>query len=526
MLTGTLTALGGLGLFLLGMSIMTDGLKALAHDRLRMMLARGTRSPASGAVTGAITTAIVQSSSATTVAAVGFVGAGLMTFPQALGVVLGANIGTTITGWLVVLVGFKLKLGLIMLPLILLGVLLRMFGPSRWPAAGLAIAGFGLIFVGIDMLQEGMNVFSEVLTPDVFPPDTILGRLLMVGLGAAVTIVTQSSSAGVAMALTAVNAGNISLAQGLAMVIGMNIGTTATAMLATIGGSVQARRTGVAHLLYNVLAACGEFLMLSPYLWALNRFAPRFEQTEPEIAVVLFHTLFKVLGVAAVLPFTARFARLVIRLVPPRGNPLTQRLDERLTQTPELAVAAVENTIDDLVRHSFDRLAQLLRRQQPQGPFSQAQLHDALRQTEQYLGLFFIAETESSLHRRLAAVVHVLDHLRRLMKRMEESERLALVLDIDDLRPQIETLAATAEQVAAQPTAIDDDALVRYHDEYHQLKDIEKPFREQSIAQAVRGNYDAETVIARADAIRGLRRIGYHVWRIVLHLHGVRHDSA
>jgi phosphate:Na+ symporter len=172
---GVLLCLGGLGLFLLGMVVLTEGLRALAGRALRRVLSRFTRSPRSGAMTGALTTAVVQSSSAITVATVGFVGAGLLTFPQALGIVLGANIGTTVTGWLVALLGFKLELGTAALPIVLVGVLIRLFTKGRPSAAGFAIAGFGLIFVGISLLQQGMGGFVGVITPDSFPPDTWSG---------------------------------------------------------------------------------------------------------------------------------------------------------------------------------------------------------------------------------------------------------------------------------------------------------------------------------------------------------------
>ena len=156
-----ITALGGIGVFLLGMVVMTEGLKSLAGARISAWLADATRSPASGAVTGAIGTAILQSSSATTVAAVGFVGAGILTFSQSLGIIFGANLGTTITGWMVALVGFKLKLGSLLLPLIFGGVLLRIFASGRLASIGYACAGFGLIFVGIDLLQQAAAQYSE-----------------------------------------------------------------------------------------------------------------------------------------------------------------------------------------------------------------------------------------------------------------------------------------------------------------------------------------------------------------------------
>ena len=147
-----LNATGGLGLFLLGMVILTSGLKELAGDTIRRMIAKFTKNLPSGIATGAIVTGILQSSSATTVTAVGFASAGLLSLSQSLGIVFGANLGTTVTGWIVAVFGFKLKLGQVAFPLILVGTLMHLFARKRIAAAGLALAGFGLIFVGIDSL--------------------------------------------------------------------------------------------------------------------------------------------------------------------------------------------------------------------------------------------------------------------------------------------------------------------------------------------------------------------------------------
>ena len=243
-----LQALGGLGLFLLGMIIMTDGLRTLGGDSMRAALMRFTHSPFTGAATGAISTAILQSSSATTVAAVGFVGAGLLTFPQSLGIIFGANLGTTITGWLVALLGLKLQLGELVLPLVFVGAILKLFARDKVSAVGYALAGFSLIFIGITQMQLGMSGMQGLITPDNLPEDTWLGRIQLVGLGVIATVITQSSSAGVAATLTVLYAGAIRFEQAAALVIGMDIGTTVTAAMAVIGGTIEARRTGLAHL--------------------------------------------------------------------------------------------------------------------------------------------------------------------------------------------------------------------------------------------------------------------------------------
>ncbi len=267
MLSGVIQAAGGLGLFLMGMSVMTEGLRALADEKLRSLLSRSTKSLGLAVCTGAFATAMVQSSSATTVAAVGFVHAGLLTFSQSLGIIFGANIGTTITGWMIALVGFKLQLGEIMLPIILVGALLRLSGSGRLKSAGTALAGFGLIFVGITALQNGMSEFQGLVTPDSFPPDTWLGRLLLILIGIVITVITQSSSAGVAAAITAISTGTITLHQGAAMVIGMNVGTTVTAAMATIGGNIQARRTGFCARSLQLLDQHRRLLAVDPVLY-------------------------------------------------------------------------------------------------------------------------------------------------------------------------------------------------------------------------------------------------------------------
>ncbi len=526
LLEGATLGLGGLGLFLLGMTLMTEGLTALANDRLRDLLARSTRSPLSGVITGAISTATLQSSSATTVAAIGFVGAGLLTFPQALGIVFGANVGTSITGWLVVFVGFKLQLGQLALPLVLLGVLLRLFGHNRRAALGSAIAGFGLLFVGIGNMQVGMGAFSDVLTPDSFPPDTLPGRVALVLIGFALTVVTQSSSAALVMALTAVSLGNLSLAQAAAMAIGMNVGTTVTAVVATIGATVQARRTGLAHLVYNLFIGAGSFLILTPYLLLLDLLGPELRSSQPEIALVAFYSLCKLLGVIAVLPLTEQFAGLINRLVPERGNPLTRRLEGQLTETPELAVTAVQATVCDLVTVTFRWLAKELGGSGDDLTDRDQELADAIQATEQYLSRIHVDPDDESLFRREQASLHILDHLRRLQVRLRDADRIGSIREVDELREGREQLAATAAEIAEAPDQVDEATYESVHADYQKLKSDTKSFRSENIAWAAGGRHDAATAITRTDAARGLRRMGYHLWRTVRQLNRGYRESA
>ncbi|MDH3655276.1 MAG: Na/Pi symporter [Myxococcales bacterium] len=528
MIGSVLLCLGGLGLFLLGMVVLTDGLRALAGRALRRMLSRFTRSPLSGATTGAVTTALVQSSSATTVATVGFVGAGLLTFPQALGVVLGANVGTTITGWLVALLGFKLELGTAALPIVLVGVLIRLFARSRTSAAGFAVAGFGLIFVGISLLQDGMGGLVGVITPDSFPDDTWTGRLLLVAFGIGVTLVTQSSSAGVAMALAAVNASAMTVQQAAAAVIGMDIGTTVTALVASVGGSVHARRTAYAHATYNLFSGTGAFLILVPFMIALERFAPRLLASEPELVLVGFHTFFNVLGVSIALPFAAQFAWLLERLVPLKLAPFAHHLDRSLLDSPAAALDSLGTSLADLTAGTFDLVLELLSVTRAHGAEAQvAQLRQALGETRDYVASIRSSPNEGWTYHRHLSAMHVIDHLDRLADRCDEADRWATLQDDPELAIIARELAPVVNEVrkglAREERRVPEEGLEAA---WQSLQDQGREYRERVLEQVAAGDLDAAEGIERLDAVRGARRVAYHAWRIAYHLNRCRaHDA-
>lgn len=518
MLTGIVQALGGLGLFLLGMSVMTGGLRSMADDRLRSVLSRTTKGPVSGVCTGALTTAVLQSSSATTVAAVGFVHAGLLTFSQSLGIIFGANIGTTITGWLVALVGFKLQLGEVVLPVIFLGMLLRLAGRGRLEAIGMSLSGFGLIFVGIDILQAGMASFQGVVTPESFPPDTITGRFLSVLIGVAITIVTQSSSAGVATALAAVHSGTITLNQAAALVIGMDFGTTVTAAMATIGGNVQARRTGLAHVVYNAMTAVGAFLLLTPFLRGVDAVLPTAASADPELVLVGFHTTFNTLGVIAILPFTKHFATLIVRLFPERGNPLTRRLDRSLLSSPDVALQAVSATLREVTRSV---LQELVRRIDGTEPASANQpLEDATQaivETRDYLQSLQIDSRQKEWQRRYLRSVHILDHLRRIIIRLGNASRLKYVRADTELSKMTGSLLSTTELLlSADPTPVADQ-VEQIRETSRGMKRRLRDYRRLTMKRSAAGDLETRLALRQMDTARWLRRLIQHEMRIAVH---------
>jgi len=260
----TISVLGGVGLFLLGMSVMTGGLKALAGSGLRTTLRKVAATPLSGAFWGAFVTLIVQSSSATTMTTIGLVSAGLLTFSQGLGLVFGANVGTTGTGWLIALIGVRVSLTAAALPMIFSGALIKLLGRGRLSAAGGALAGFALVLFGLTTLQQGMGGLAEQLHPANLPAvsgpgvgwwSSLVGVLALITLGVAMTAVMQSSTAAIAVTLSAHFAGAVGLDQACALVIGQNIGTATSSAMAAIGASSTAKRLALAYILFKLIAA-------------------------------------------------------------------------------------------------------------------------------------------------------------------------------------------------------------------------------------------------------------------------------
>ncbi|MBT8445958.1 MAG: Na/Pi symporter, partial [Gammaproteobacteria bacterium] len=508
-----LLGLGGIGLFLMGMIILTSGLRELPGGLLRRLLVRFTKTPLRGAIAGAATTAIVQSSSATTITAVGFVGAGLLTFPQGLGIVFGANIGTTITGWLVAIIGFKLKIGQIALLLVLAGALLRLFGRGRLQHVGWALAGFGMLFVGIDAMQQGLAQFQGVVTPEDFPEDTILGRLQLVAIGIAITLVTQSSSAGVAAALVALGTGTISFPQAAAMVIGMDVATTFKAALATIGGSVPTRQTGYAHVIYNVMTGVLAFFLLGPYVALVEPWIAQGGAGDAQISLVAFHTTFNTIGVILVLPFAQPFARLIEHLVPEHGPPLLRRLDERLLGDGAAAVDTAAKTVRDAAELLMGMLTELL------DPGERAQfdptrltaVNEALAATRGFMERIRTEPANQPLHQRHLATMHALDHLVRLSHRCAQKARIEVL----HTEPRLRRLSAVLRGAAA--ATLDDGGLLAGEERFDRVRRLlrrqRRLYRERTVEAAAQQRIDAYTTLLRLDGVRWLHRVAYHLWR-------------
>lgn len=511
---------GGIGLFLLGMIILTDGLRALAGNTIRSILMRFTKSPVTGAMTGAVSTAILQSSSATTVAAVGFVGAELITFPESLGIIFGANIGTTFKGWIIAILGFKLSLGNMFLPLVFIGAILRLLSKGRLATIGYSIAGFGLIFVGITVMQQSMSDMHGFISFTNLPADTISGRLLLVAIGILFTVVTQSSSAGVVSALTALYADLINFNQAAALVIGMDVGTTMTAAMATIGGTVAAKRTGFSHVIYNILTATMALILINPYTGIWNYFAPGELVKNAEIALVAFHTCFNTIGVILILPFTKQFARLMEKIIPQKVSAYTQKLQDVLLENTDLALNAVQSTLSTMSIDLFSHVNAILGDSETGKMAVLNEIQSALNETQTFVDRIKPESVEGAEWDRLLNMFHALDHLQRLHERCEEEEDRAITARAtDELREECALLINTIRNIVRDVEQNNwHQAAVNAKQTSSKIHEKVRPYRKKVMARVAGSEYEVNMGTNKLEAIRWLRRVSKHITRITEHI--------
>lgn len=379
----TLTLLGALGMFLYGMNLMSAGLQKAAGSKLRNLLTAMTSNPFKGVMSGLGITSVIQSSSATTVMTVGFVNAGLLTLTQAIGVIMGANIGTTVTAWMVSLVGFKADVSALAVPLMAVGFILSLSKRDKRRNISELIVGFALLFLGLSLMKESVPDLKE--TPEVlafiqewtsFGFGSVLIFLLF---GTVLTLVLQSSSATMALTLIMVNMGWIPFEMGAAMVLGENIGTTITANIAAAVGNANARRAALAHTVFNVIGVCWALILFTPFLefvgttitW-LGLPNPLYidhtvamtadEATSTLYGISMLHTLFNVINTFVLVWFTKQIASLVTRLIKDKKSNeedvvKLKYIDAGPLSTAELSVEQARNEVihfAEISRRSVD----------------------------------------------------------------------------------------------------------------------------------------------------------------------------
>ena len=352
-----LKLIGSLGLFLYGMKIMSEGLQKVAGDRLRSILTAMTTNRVTGVLTGVLITALIQSSSATTVMVVSFVNAGLLTLAESISVIMGANIGTTVTAWIISIFGFKVDMAAFALPLLAIALPLIFSGKSNRKSVGEFIFGFSFLFMGLSYLKANapdLNANPEMLAfVQNYTDMGFFSILLFLFIGTILTMIVQASAATMAITLIMCANGWISLELGAALVLGENIGTTITANLAALTANTQAKRAALAHFVFNVFGVIWVLIIFHPFMQLVNWVVDTFFQTSnPEVAISYklsaFHSIFNICNVCILIWGVKLIERTVCALIHPKEEdeePRLRFITGGMLSTSELSILQARKEI-------------------------------------------------------------------------------------------------------------------------------------------------------------------------------------
>jgi phosphate:Na+ symporter len=326
--------LSGLGLFLFGMFILEESLKNLAGRSFKLFLRKNTNTTFKAIISGAAVTAVLQSSTMVVLLVMSFAGAGILGISNGIGIVLGANLGTTATGWLVALVGFKLNIETLIMPLIALGGLSLMFSKSENILnASKLLIGFSLMFLGLDYMKNSFSIISTQINFDFLQGKSMV---LFFAFGFVFTALIQSSSASMSIYLSALAAGIISLPQAVFLIIGSDLGTTTTALIGTINGNAVRKKIGYSQFFFNLYSALLAMLMANAYLYVIKHWL---KNEDPMTSLVLFHSMFNLVGIVLFIPWLKTFIKILEKYVKP--DAINQVKFINLTDTPE-AISGIE----------------------------------------------------------------------------------------------------------------------------------------------------------------------------------------
>ena len=509
--SSAVTIVGGLGLFLLGIHHLTEGLKGLAGDSLRGVLQAMVGGRLSAIVSGALFTVAIQSSTATTLTVIGFVSAGLVTFSQAVGVIIGATFGTTSTPWLVAIFGFRLRISAFAMPMIGIGAFLWLIAKGKTRSAGAILAGFGLLFVGIDYLQNGMEGVSWNL--DAIGGSGFGWQWILAGVGILMSIVMQSSSAAAATTLVALHAGSLTFDQACAMIVGQSVGTAATSAIVAIGATLAVRRAALAHIVYNVSVGIIGILLLGPLAAAARWAGAQFDDPNGVLALAAFSSIFKFVGILAFYPWLDGFSRFTERISGRGTETAVSRLDPVLAEAGGgVALEAAWRAIIELAHGAVDavrgRLAGDIDRYIPP--------REAMRQIEQFLESLSLETLDlATFEPRLVRLCHALDHLNQLnddLTRMppEATDRQPPAGFKEGAETLAEWLDATKEPEAAPGPPI----FGAMESASKRLTDERKAGRDKILQDIALQRMTAGTARSGLDMLGWADGALYHAWRL------------
>ncbi|MCP4192326.1 MAG: Na/Pi cotransporter family protein [Planctomycetaceae bacterium] len=538
---------GGLGIFLLGMKYMSEGMQTVAGKSLRKLISAVTTNRFLATIVGVIVTCVVQSSSITTVMVVGFVNSGLMELTQAIGVILGANIGTTITGWILVL-----KIGKYGLPLLGFGAFGYLFSKGdRYRYWAMVFMGVGMVFFGLELMKDACGLIKDMPEFEqwfqTFQASSYLGVLQCALAGCILTMMVQSSSATLGITISLAFQGIITYETAAALVLGENIGTTITAILASLGATTNARRAAYFHVIFNMIGVLWITALFQPYIelvqWVVGEDVSKAvmvngQETFPNttMAIAATHTIFNVANTFLFLPFVPFFTRLLTRLVPSKEfkeQPHLTDLDVRILETPPLAIEQSRREIEKMgasCSEMLDWLANLLRDDDPD-----RSMGDRLQQREDELDTVHDEIAAFVTNLLSANVPHAIaDEGRRQLRMADEYESVSdyiANLDTFDRKlrrdghrftsEQREGLIAINEQLAEYQSKINSaltqdnrNIVTETESLANRIQEEVKQLRRRHLDQISSGEISPQLTVAFLAALNAYSRVRDHISNI------------
>ena len=361
------TIAAGVAILLFGMIMLEEGFRVFTKGLLQNILKKATNKLYKSIGIGAFVTAVIQSSSLVSVITISFISAGLISLAGGIGLIFGANIGTTATAWLIAGFGLKIKISALAMPMLVFGIIFSFQKKPNSKGIGNVLAGLGFFFLGIHYMKEGFDVFKEYIDLTQYAVPGFLGVIIYTGLGIIITTILQSSSATLALILTALAAGQIEYENALALAIGANIGTTITAVLGSISSNVSGKRLAGAHLIFNVITGVIALAFIYPLSNFVNYLSNIFEisPTDFTLKLALFHTIFNSIGVLIMIPFIKKLERFLLRLIKEKVDKDIDEpkyLNETVLEVPSAVVFALlneskylfKNAIFEIVAHALN----------------------------------------------------------------------------------------------------------------------------------------------------------------------------
>lgn len=360
------TISAGIAILLFGMILLEKGFKVFTKGPLQNILKKSTDKLYKSIGLGAIVTAFIQSSSLVSVITISFISAGLISLAAGIGLIFGANIGTTATAWLVAGFGLKVKISALAMPMLVFGVIFSFQKSSTLKGFGNVLAGLGFFFLGIHFMKEGFDVFSEYIDLTEYAVPGFLGVLIYAGLGIVITAILQSSSASLALILTALAAGQIEYGNALALAVGTNIGTTITALLGSVGSNVAGKRLAVAHFIFNIFTGIVALVFIKPLAYSVDILSNILGILPQDytLKLALFHTLFNIIGVAIMIPLINRLEKFLLGLFKEKTYQDVDEpkyLNESVLKFPSSAISSLlqetkylyQNAIFEIITHAL-----------------------------------------------------------------------------------------------------------------------------------------------------------------------------